>query len=1291
MSEEIVKVIKIETDASITSVKDLKKYISDLRDSLVTLDKESEEYSQTVEELTKQQKKLTEVQSAGKSTYSELDDSIKGLRLQLKSLNNTYDELSAADRNSEVGKNLLAKIQSVDAELKELENSTGRHQRSVGNYQLALEALNKTYDSQRQELKALKVAMESLEPTSEAYAKAFNRASEITHNLAEQQEKLKYASPDLGDQLSNIRGIATNMVAGFSAVNAAMGLFGEKNEDVAKAMLKVQQCMAIVQGLQGMDGLLKRTEGLSTAMKTWFNTSKQVTTQTIAQTTAVQGETVATEGATIAQKGLNAAMKANPIGAIITVIMALVAAWTIFGKKITELIKGNEKLNNILTKTKAVLATVGETLKQAVLVPLKEVVNYVKTLGNVMVDVFTGQWGKIGDDIKEGLGNAVDIVKEAGTNIGKAYNESIKEQNEKAERERSQKRAKELEEIIKDNNAKYDSDWKYTESGKTIYEEYLNAKINSYKKDSDEYKEAVREKMSFERDYDKFKDKLDAEATKKTKEQAEKRKKALEDAKKKEEQIEKNYQSLIQKNYGNSVREIRNSFEEQLKAYIAFYEGIIKNTSKDDKHLKWLEGQLNRAKQYLKDFEEKNTFEIELEAKVKSETGLSLEDLVSSGFSKTDIVWKDMKDKLDKISQAYNAYIADAIKNSQNETSKQINDTIIKLYQKTIIPSVGEENRRLENKFAKQKVKLDFEIETGADYDIFKDSGVLVQLDNFSIKEKELDKVNLETAESIAKLNTELNYYNKTVEYVNNNGLIPSEEYENAVQMVSALTTQIEQVNIQSYQKRRDIETKYFNQSLANTEAYTADLIRLTENIHQYNTDLNYKYTEEGKKIYDKYFDTLIGFYDIDSDEYKKAVEEKEAYDKEYQNFYRSQNDERINSYSDFTEKCTDAFSKYFDILINSYSIDTEEYKNAVQEKEAYENELKEFLNSQNIEKLDLVFNFTERGKEIYDKYFENLISSYEVDSEEYKKAIELKESYDKEYQEYLDNQKSNGGDNETTGGFNLDNLKNDYLNIWDLLGGADPEKEQQYMDELYNIELAGLEKIKALWEQRKDDETLTYEERVLAAQSYAETVAQIEDLEVEHQAQTTEKKKELIQTWVDQMSTALNTIGQLFNTLANSYKDDIDAQKKANKISNQEAEKQYNQKVKPLMIAEATISTLQGMVSAFSGAMQLGPIAGPIVGGILAGLVGTMGAINIAKIASTNPYSNNGGSSALANPPSADYNFQPEYTQNVTGAQDIDYLRNTMTEQPIKAYVTEYDITSAQELSNTRNSESTF
>ena len=67
-----------------------------------------------------------------------------------------------------------------------------------------------------------------------------------------------------------------------------------------------------------------------------------------------------------------------------------------------------------------------------------------------------------------------------------------------------------------------------------------------------------------------------------------------------------------------------------------------------------------------------------------------------------------------------------------------------------------------------------------------------------------------------------------------------------------------------------------------------------------------------------------------------------------------------------------------------------------------------------------------------------------------------------------------------------------------------------------------------------------------------------------------------------------------------------------------EKAKKKAFEQDKKYQIAQATIGMIQGMVSAFSGAMSLGPIAGPIMGPILSAVVGTMGAINIAKIKAT-------------------------------------------------------------------------
>ena len=149
--------------------------------------------------------------------------------------------------------------QSVDGLNESLENTEQQSQNTAN-----------SIGSLRTQLRNLRTAMEQMDTTSEEYANAMAQAAEMTHKLSDMQQQIRLSSPDLGDQLNNIRGIAANMAAGFSAVNAAMGLFGTQNKEIKEALLKVQQAMALVQGLQGMAGFLKKTEGLSTAMKNWI-------------------------------------------------------------------------------------------------------------------------------------------------------------------------------------------------------------------------------------------------------------------------------------------------------------------------------------------------------------------------------------------------------------------------------------------------------------------------------------------------------------------------------------------------------------------------------------------------------------------------------------------------------------------------------------------------------------------------------------------------------------------------------------------------------------------------------------------------------------------------------------------------------------------------------------------------------------------------------------------------------------------------------------------------------------
>lgn len=543
MADTIEKVIKIETTGSQDTVKGLKKEIDSLRDALLNTEKGSDDYKKVLEQLINDQKRLADVMSAGKNEVSAATGSYNALKTEMSALKKVWAEVTDEASRSDIGK----RIDEINTELKEMDASIGNFQRNVGNYASG-------FKNARQELAALKTQMDNLEVGTAEYNAAFSRAAEITHTLQERQEMLKYSAADLGTQLSNVSGIAAGLMGGFNAIQGVMALTGEKSEELQKTMMKLQAGIAIVQGLQGLEGMTKKMKGLVDGLTTMVFSTNQATTAVAGETTAVaantaaqEANTVATAGATVATKAFQKALVATGIGAIIVLIGSLIAHWEDFKDMVGLSNEKLEQFQGIMDKVKTVLGGVANVIMNAFVASVKNAITAVSTLGEVTKDVLTFQFGKAAQAAKEGWGKIAENTKK-GLSIVQNYQEGAAKTAAKIQEKRTaealKKSAEELNETIKDNEAKYGSDWKYTQDGKKLYDQYYATKLKAYKKDSKEYRDAQREKWAYDREYQAHLDQASKAQVKQAKEttdtllkEAEKIAKRAEDSAKSEEQL----------------------------------------------------------------------------------------------------------------------------------------------------------------------------------------------------------------------------------------------------------------------------------------------------------------------------------------------------------------------------------------------------------------------------------------------------------------------------------------------------------------------------------------------------------------------------------------------------------------------------------------------------------------------------------------------------------------------------------------------------------------------------------
>lgn len=188
--------------------------------------------------------------------------------------------------------------------------------------------VEKETTSLRQQMKDLRKEMESCAVGSKEYNDALAKLATTTHDFKDQQEEIRNSAGDLGTALSNVQGVASGIVSGFSAVNAVMTLTGSNTEDLQKAMVSLQAGIALVQGMEGLEGLPKKINATVTSLKSLFTATTKETAATGALAASQGFLATVTKGVSNAFKGLKAALLSSGIGGIIVLIGALVTGMT---------------------------------------------------------------------------------------------------------------------------------------------------------------------------------------------------------------------------------------------------------------------------------------------------------------------------------------------------------------------------------------------------------------------------------------------------------------------------------------------------------------------------------------------------------------------------------------------------------------------------------------------------------------------------------------------------------------------------------------------------------------------------------------------------------------------------------------------------------------------------------------------------------------------------------------------------------------------------------------------------
>ena len=221
--------------------------------------------------------------------------------------------------------------------------------------EIALEVSLK--DSTSAGTQSAKQRLRELQKELIAMAEAGQQGTDAFKRLEQQAGRLKDEIADVNQRVKNLAsdtkridafvGAVQGIAAGFQIAQGAAALFGDENEDLQKAMLKVQGAMALANGVQQVANLLQKESAVMMG----------------ANTLATKAYAFVVGTATGAMRAFRIALAATGIGAIVVALGFAAEAMGLFSSKTEDATDDQKKLKRSLEDTVGTLEYYERKLK----------------------------------------------------------------------------------------------------------------------------------------------------------------------------------------------------------------------------------------------------------------------------------------------------------------------------------------------------------------------------------------------------------------------------------------------------------------------------------------------------------------------------------------------------------------------------------------------------------------------------------------------------------------------------------------------------------------------------------------------------------------------------------------------------------------------------------------------------------------------------------------------------------------------------------------------------------------